>query len=67
MSIFLASSSRKCMIVSTLPAGERFLFKDVNDHHLGLDLLPAYLAPSPSASSTSSLCTSVVSVAMKGG
>lgn len=45
MSLFLASHILKCIIVSTLPPGERFMFKDVNDHHLGLDLLPAFPAP----------------------
>lgn len=51
MSVFLASYSLKCIIVSTLPPGGMFLFKDVNDHHLGLDLLPDILPhPSPSAS-----------------
>lgn len=42
MSLFLASHILKC--ISTLPPGERFMFKDVNDHHLGLDLLPAFPA-----------------------
>lgn len=40
-SLFFASHILKLIIASTLPPGERFVFRDVNDHHLGWDLLSA--------------------------
>lgn len=50
MSVFFASNILKCIIASTLPSGERFVFRDVNDLHVGLDLLPAGSVPRTSAS-----------------
>lgn len=64
MSVFFASHSPKCIILPALPADEEFVFNDVNDHHLALNLLPVYPIPQ---FQPINLCMSAVFVAKKRG